>query len=234
MRVVVLLCLSVVLAAGSRPVPFRTRKLSLPAPMVLHPGGCGRVGHRRHFSLCVVGWCHPFTAFVGHRPCQGLGGHRVVGVWHHPTFFVPFSRPVARALFRAPWPVRCSAPTPRAERARVSRAVRPPGGEESRNARVPGALWPARRRPVEKRSGVGVRASARRGRVRRGGGVGRGRRSPAPAPESRRRDVSAASVSVRRLDSPVLTGQRIRERQDLRGQAHRAAVVLLVDERHVR
>lgn len=100
-RVVVLLCLSVVLAAGSRPVPFRTRKLSLPAPMVLHPGGCGRVGHRRHFSLCVVGWCHPFTAFVGHRPCQGLGGHRVVGVWHHPTFFVPFSRPVARAAFRA-------------------------------------------------------------------------------------------------------------------------------------
>ena len=46
-RVVVLLCLSVVLAAGSRPVPFRTRKLSLPAPMVLHPGGCGRVSYRR-------------------------------------------------------------------------------------------------------------------------------------------------------------------------------------------
>ena len=27
--------------------PFRTRKLRLPAPMVLHPPGCGRVGHRR-------------------------------------------------------------------------------------------------------------------------------------------------------------------------------------------
>src|SRR5690606_27218708 len=38
---------SVVIAAGKRPVPFRTRKLSLPAPMVLHPPGCGRVGHRR-------------------------------------------------------------------------------------------------------------------------------------------------------------------------------------------
>ena len=27
--------------------PFRTRKLSLTAPMVLHPPGCGRVGHHR-------------------------------------------------------------------------------------------------------------------------------------------------------------------------------------------
>ena len=32
---------------GKRPVPFRTRKLSPPAPMVLHPRECGRVGHRR-------------------------------------------------------------------------------------------------------------------------------------------------------------------------------------------
>ena len=38
---------AVVIAAGKRPVPFRTRKLSLPAPMVLHSRGCGRVGHRR-------------------------------------------------------------------------------------------------------------------------------------------------------------------------------------------
>ena len=37
-----------VIAAGTRPdLPFRTRKLRLPAPMVLHPPGCGRVGHRR-------------------------------------------------------------------------------------------------------------------------------------------------------------------------------------------
>ena len=35
------------IATGKRPVPFRTRKLSPPAPMVLHPGGCGRVGYRR-------------------------------------------------------------------------------------------------------------------------------------------------------------------------------------------
>ena len=35
------------IAAGKRPVPFRTRKLSPPAPMVLPPGGGGRVGYRR-------------------------------------------------------------------------------------------------------------------------------------------------------------------------------------------
>ena len=35
------------MAAGKRPVPFRTRKLSPPAPMVLPPGGGGRVGYRR-------------------------------------------------------------------------------------------------------------------------------------------------------------------------------------------
>src|SRR5690606_15027592 len=40
--------LSVATAGRARPVPYRTRKLSSPAPMVLHPVGCGRVGHRRH------------------------------------------------------------------------------------------------------------------------------------------------------------------------------------------
>ena len=38
---------SVVTATGKRPAPSRTRKLSLTAPMVLHPPGCGRVGHHR-------------------------------------------------------------------------------------------------------------------------------------------------------------------------------------------
>ena len=35
------------IAWGKRPDPFRTRKLRPTAPMVLHPTGCGRVGHRR-------------------------------------------------------------------------------------------------------------------------------------------------------------------------------------------
>ena len=38
---------TVVIAPGKRPVPFRTRKLSLVAPMVLQSKDCGRVGHRR-------------------------------------------------------------------------------------------------------------------------------------------------------------------------------------------
>lgn len=37
----------VAMAEGKHPVPYRTRKLSLPAPMVLHAGACGRVGDRR-------------------------------------------------------------------------------------------------------------------------------------------------------------------------------------------
>jgi hypothetical protein len=37
----------VIKASGKHPVPFRTRKLSLSAPMVLHGGPCGRLGRRR-------------------------------------------------------------------------------------------------------------------------------------------------------------------------------------------
>src|SRR5690606_3187979 len=37
------------IAWGKRPVPYRTRKLRPTAPMVLHSGGCGRVGHRRAY-----------------------------------------------------------------------------------------------------------------------------------------------------------------------------------------
>ena len=53
------------MAAGKRPVPFRTRKLSPPAPMVLPPGGSGRVGYRRPNNFthrhpphnCLCGGC---------------------------------------------------------------------------------------------------------------------------------------------------------------------------------
>ena len=37
------------IATGKHPDPSRTRKLSQPAPMVLHPTGCGRVGRRRTY-----------------------------------------------------------------------------------------------------------------------------------------------------------------------------------------
>ena len=39
------------IATGKHPDPYRTRKLSLPAPMVLPPRGGGRVGRRRT-SFC--------------------------------------------------------------------------------------------------------------------------------------------------------------------------------------
>src|SRR3954453_14447042 len=43
------------LARGKYPVPSRTRKSSLSAPMVLQPGGCGRVGRRR----TILSWRPP-------------------------------------------------------------------------------------------------------------------------------------------------------------------------------
>src|SRR5206468_13082584 len=42
--------LPVVIGSGSHPFPFRTRKLSLLPPMVLHGKLCGRVGRCRHYS----------------------------------------------------------------------------------------------------------------------------------------------------------------------------------------
>src|SRR6185437_10161051 len=45
---------SATIARGKRPVPFRTRKLSLSAPMVLLGGPGGRVGRRRTFFLMGV------------------------------------------------------------------------------------------------------------------------------------------------------------------------------------
>src|SRR4029079_19305622 len=51
--------------ARKHPDPSRTRKLSQPAPMVLHPTGCGRVGRRRttFHSGATARW--PLNAFPG-------------------------------------------------------------------------------------------------------------------------------------------------------------------------
>src|SRR5438034_9260669 len=43
--------LPVVIGSGSHPFPFRTRKLSLIPPMVLHGKLCGRVGRCRHYLV---------------------------------------------------------------------------------------------------------------------------------------------------------------------------------------
>src|SRR4051794_5943004 len=54
------------MAKGKHPVPSRTRKLSLSAPMVLQPGGCGRVGRRRtFFSAGPSLWGWPCCLFQG-------------------------------------------------------------------------------------------------------------------------------------------------------------------------
>ncbi len=66
-----------VMAEGKRPVTFRTRKLSPPAPMVLHSGGCGRVGHRRT-QPPVEGRPHPgsaLTAYPTTGPTWTIPGH---------------------------------------------------------------------------------------------------------------------------------------------------------------
>ena len=75
------------IAAGKRPVPFRTRKLSPPAPMVLLPGGSGRVGYRRPNNFTTLkhpgptAWLllgvfpHTYTSCT---PTRFVGGHPLV------------------------------------------------------------------------------------------------------------------------------------------------------------
>ena len=49
------ICIPVVIAEGPHPFPFRTRKLSPPAPMVLRGRPRGRVGRRRDFFMVFIG-----------------------------------------------------------------------------------------------------------------------------------------------------------------------------------
>ena len=63
-----------VIALGKRPVPFRTRKLSLSAPMVLREGSRGRVGRRRTLlwkGPTRTGWTFPHLTI---RTIGNLGG----------------------------------------------------------------------------------------------------------------------------------------------------------------
>src|SRR3954466_9717588 len=54
------------IAARKHPDPSRTRKLSQPAPMVLHPTGCGRVGRRRTSSSVGVASGRPPLSCLQH------------------------------------------------------------------------------------------------------------------------------------------------------------------------
>ncbi len=66
---------SAVIARGKRPVPFRTRKLSLSAPMVLQGGPCGRVGRcRTFFQKGPPQWGGPFCVIPAPRAGSGTEG----------------------------------------------------------------------------------------------------------------------------------------------------------------
>ena len=79
------------IAAGKHPVPSRTRKLSLPAPMVLQPRGCGRVGRRRTYirqrasrnagPLVVLGVFAPSCCLSGRRVSTGVVLGAVLHSW---------------------------------------------------------------------------------------------------------------------------------------------------------
>ena len=58
--------------AGKRPDPYRTRKLSPPAPMVLPPPGSGRVGHHRNTHTPTGPPPGPTT--MGRPPQHRCGG----------------------------------------------------------------------------------------------------------------------------------------------------------------
>ena len=87
------------IAAGKRPVPFRTRKLSLHTLMVLQPGGCGRVSHRRHQTTktqqntetkkgkeTVNHRLLPlFRVLPGHASHDGAWPHTLIGFSPHGT-----------------------------------------------------------------------------------------------------------------------------------------------------
>src|SRR5439155_21574099 len=73
---------SAVMAKGKHPVPFRTRKLSPSAPMVLRGGPRGRVGRRRTTSLGVASLKRPpvfavtlHVVMVSAQPTSPEGGN---------------------------------------------------------------------------------------------------------------------------------------------------------------
>ncbi len=155
------------IAEGKRPVPFRTRKLSPPAPMVLHSTGCGRVGHRRtqhpkmplttrgqgHFAFETNTNATVFAAFVELNAQASTRAPQS----HHSPYGPPSPRPRganARALAGREQnsDTRLRAPD---KRVRVCRAVEP--NPTPTNQLLPIEAW---------RSIVGKLRFCRRARIR--------------------------------------------------------------------
>ena len=86
---------SVVTATGTRPDPSRTRKLSLTAPMVLHPPGCGRVGHHR---------AHTTRSAPGGSTRSTPGGRTSCGPQDNSTTKKPLSGQDRSSLHQEPPP----------------------------------------------------------------------------------------------------------------------------------
>ena len=129
-----------VIAKGKRPVPFRTRKLSPSAPMVLHWERCGRVGRRRT------------NIHKRAPPPPGWGSFAFLGV--NPRPGGPAS--VGQRVVRLPAPARArTAPRRRSTRRRARSRRRP-----ARPRRLRGGTSPRSRcaspRPLERHAEVEV------------------------------------------------------------------------------
>ena len=158
--------------AGKRPDPYRTRKLSPPAPMVLPPPGSGRAGHHRETH-------HPTAP---PSPPRGRRGH------NHPTphgddgaTTIPQARPGRDTLEPAPphRPPRPQQPRnetlhgPQQARAGLPRSIGiVPSRLRTSREGAPGGLGLLRRPPLLAR--------------RRAGAPPQGRRSPSCGAGARR------------------------------------------------
>ena len=129
--------------AGKRPDPYRTRKLSPPAPMVLPPPGSGRVGHHRNTHTPTGPHQGPTT--MGRPPqhprCGGrTHHHNNPPTPHRSSHTTPHTTTVDRPGFCGglvmPWRVQrrwwCGCDGSGARR-RTPRSVRSPGNRRARH-----------------------------------------------------------------------------------------------------
>ena len=140
-----------VIASRKRPVPFRTRKLSSIAPMVLHSGGCGRVGRCRTSSLGSGGMLEPPFLGCSLPPLPIF----------HAQITAPRDAGEQDPGGRSPW---CTAPRHRASCHQV--ALASPHPTSCLSPRAPGSAAPPRRRrchpmPAPPQRGGSTRGPAR-------------------------------------------------------------------------